>query len=43
MSETPIIQWSRSLDFFEGNYPSTIHEVFGVAERGDGFGKVFAH
>jgi hypothetical protein len=43
MSETPIIQWSRSLDFFEGNYPSTIHEVFGAAERGDGFGKVFAH
>ena len=43
LSETPIIQWSPLLDFFEGNYPTTIHEIFGVAEQDDRFGEVFAH
>jgi hypothetical protein len=43
LSETPIIQWSPLLDFFEGNYPNTIHEIFGVAELDDRFGEVFAH
>ncbi|MEW6367054.1 MAG: FG-GAP-like repeat-containing protein [Acidobacteriota bacterium] len=43
MSETPIIQWTALLDFFEGNYPRTIHEILGAAEPGDNFGEVFAH
>jgi hypothetical protein len=43
LSETPIIQWSHLLNFFWGNYPNTIHEIFGVAEQDDRFGEVFAH
>jgi hypothetical protein len=43
LSETPIIQWSHLLNFFWGNYPKKIHEIFGVAELDDRFGEVFAH
>jgi hypothetical protein len=42
MSETPIIQWTPFLNHFEGNYPLTIHEIYGAAEPGDRFGEIFA-